>query len=57
MEKFLNITFSVLVSILTLFTIFVGVIYVFTLSLVNFVLCLPINLVKLILYIFKTKNK
>ena len=53
MEKFLNITFSVLI----LFTIFVGVIYAFTLSLVKFVLCLPIILVKLILYFLKTKNK
>ena len=54
MKKFLNITFSVLVSILTLFTIFVGVIYAFTLSLVNFVLCLPIIVSFLF---FKTKNK
>ena len=59
MKKFLNITFSVLVSvlvsILTLFTIFIGVIYVFTLSLVKFVLCLPIIIVSFIF--LKTKNK
>ena len=62
MKKFLNITFSVLVSILTsiltlltLFTIFIGVIYVFTLSLVNFVLCLPIIIVSFLF--LKTKNK
>lgn len=59
MEKFLNITFSVLVSvlvsILTLFTIFVGIIYVFTLSLVKFVLCLPIIIVSFLF--LKTKNK
>ena len=59
MEKFLNITFSVLVSvlvsILTLFAIFVGVIYAFTLSLVKFVLCLPIIIVSFLF--LKTKSK
>ena len=53
MEKFLNITFSILI----LFTIFIGVIYTFVLSLVNFVLCLPIILIKLVFYFLKTKNK
>ena len=53
MEKFLNIVLSVLV----LFTVFVGMIYTFVLSLVNFALCLPIILVKLVLYFFKIKNK
>ena len=59
MKKFLNITFSVLVSvlvsILTLFTIFIGVIYAFILSLVKFVLCLPIIIVSFLF--LKTKNK
>lgn len=54
MEKFLYIF---IFSVLLLFTIFVIIIYTFVLFLVNFVLCLPINLVKLILYFFKTKNK
>ena len=55
MKKFLNITFSVLVSVLTLFTIFIGVIYAFILSLVKFVLCLPIIIVSFLF--LKTKNK
>lgn len=46
MEKFLYIF---IFSVLILFT--------FVLFLVNFALCLPINLVKSILYFFKTKNK
>ena len=53
MEKFLNIILSVLILFLT----FIGVIYAFTLSLVNFVLCLPIILIKLVFYFLKTKNK
>ena len=62
MKKFLNITFNVLVSVLvsiltllTLFTIFIGVIYAFILSLVKFVLCLPIIIVSFLF--LKTKNK
>lgn len=51
MEKFLNITFSVLI----LFTIFIGVIYTFVLFLVNFALCLPIIIVSFLF--LKTKNK
>ena len=51
MEKFLNITFSVLL----LFTIFVIIIYTFVLFLVNFVLCLPIIIVSFLF--LKTKNK
>lgn len=51
MEKFLNIVFSVLV----LFTVFVGMIYTFVLSLVNFALCLPIVIVSFLF--LKTKNK
>lgn len=54
MEKFLYIF---IFSVLLLFTIFVITIYTFVLFLVNFVLCLPFILVKLILYFFKTKNK
>lgn len=53
MEKFLNIILSVLV----LFTVFVGLIYTFVLSLVNFALCLPIISLKSVLYFLKTKNK
>lgn len=53
MEKFLNI----IISILLLFTIVVGVIYIFLLSLVNFALRLPIILVMFVLYFLKTKNK
>lgn len=63
MKKFLNkalsvlisILISILTSILTLFTIFIGVIYAFTLSLVKFVLCLPIIIVSFLF--LKTKNK
>lgn len=59
MEKFLNNALSVLVSVLAsvliLFIIFIGVIYTFVLFLVNFVLCLPINLVSFLF--LKTKNK
>ena len=51
MKKFLNIVLSVLILFLT----FVGVIYAFALSLVNFALCLPIVLVSFLF--FKTKNK
>ena len=53
MKKFLDI----IISVLILFTTFVGVIYAFALSLVNFALCLPITIVKLVLYFSKTKNK
>lgn len=55
MKKFLNIIISVLVTIILLFTIFVGIIYIFVLFLVNFALCLPIVLVSFLF--FKTKNK
>lgn len=51
MKKFLNIILSVLILFLT----FVGVIYAFALSLVNFALCLPIVLVSFLF--LKTKNK
>ena len=51
MKKFLNIILSVLILFLT----FIGVIYAFTLSLVNFVLCLPIIIVSFLF--LKTKNK
>ena len=53
MENFLYIF---IISALILFITLIGVIYTFVLFLVNFALCLPINLVKMILYFFKTKN-
>ena len=51
MEKFLNIILSVLI----LFTTFVGEIYAFALFLVNFALCLPIIIVSFLF--LKTKKK
>lgn len=51
MKKFLNIILSILVLFLT----FVGLIYAFVLSLVNFALCLPIIIVSFLF--LKTKNK
>ena len=53
MKKFLDI----IISVIILFTTFIGVIYVFALSLVNFALCLPIILVMVILYFLKQKTK
>ena len=53
MKKFLNIVLSVLVLFLT----FVGLIYAFALSLVNFALCLPIVLVSFLFFKQKTNNK
>ncbi len=51
MKKFLNI----IISVLILFTTFVGVIYAFALSSLNFALSLPIVLVSFLF--LKTKNK
>lgn len=51
MKKFLNI----ILSILLLFIILIGIIYIFVLFLVNFALCLPIIMVNFLF--LKTKNK